>query len=127
MTVLFDKSAAVEAARTQAHPHRCRAYVKKQKIKSIPRTRKEKCQTAGQWQHLCAWRGHKTLRTFRFHSGFESFSFDLSGRHRAARLTFLTSACQRCQTISREQRLRCCRGPPQHRQTPNDQIKSFMW
>ena len=52
--VVFDKSAVVGGARTHAHLHRCPAYVKKQKIKSIPRTRKEKCQTADRWRHpLC--------------------------------------------------------------------------
>lgn len=112
--VLFDKSASVGGVRTQAHGHRCRAYVKKQKIKSIPRTRKEKCQTADQWRHLCACSARKALRICRFDSGFEPFSFDLSGRHRAPRLTSLTGTCQRCQTSERDCLQRCCRDPPRN-------------
>jgi hypothetical protein len=112
--VVFDKSAVVGGARTHAHLHRCPAYVKKQKIKSIPRTRKEKCQTADRWRHLCACSARKALRTCRFDSGFEPFSFDLSGRRRAPRLTSLTGTCQRCQTSERDCLQRCCRDPPRN-------------
>jgi hypothetical protein len=113
MTV-SDKSAAIGGGRTHAHRYRGRAHVKKQKIKSIPRTRKEKCQTADRWQHLCAWRGLKALHACQFKWCFGPFSLGLSGRHRVARLTFLTAPCQKCQTKGRDCLQRCCRDPPQH-------------
>ena len=115
--VLLDKSASVGAARTQARRHRCRAYVRKQKIKSIPRTRKEKCQTAGFGERIWALRSHQNQGAHRLKFCLGPISFCFNCRRLASRLTFLTPLCQKCQMNWRNFCRRCCRDPPRHHPT----------
>jgi hypothetical protein len=109
---LSDKFTGSRRPRTHGDRHRRRAYVKKKKNKSIPRTRKEKCQTAGQWLHLCAWRRPKALHACQFEWCFGPLWLGFTPRHDTTRLTFLTALCQKCQTSLCPRRLRCCRDPP---------------
>ena len=115
--VVFDKYAAVGGARTHAHLHRCRAYVKKQKVKSIPRTRKEKCQTAGPGECIWALRSHRTQGAYRLKLCLGPISFRFNGRRRTSHLTFLTAVCQKCQMNWRNCCRRCCRDPPRRHPT----------
>ena len=109
-----DKFTGSRRPRTHGDRHRRRAYVKKKKNKSMPRTRKEKCQTAGADRpNSVRWR-HQSHSAYRFELGLRPVSVGFSGCRNAARLTFLTAVCQKCQTISCQQQVRHCRGPPRH-------------
>jgi hypothetical protein len=123
--VASDKVTAIGQPHTHGRGQRIAAYAREKKIKSIPRTRKEKCQTAGQRQHLCAWRELKALHACQFEWGLEPVSFGFSGRHRAARLTSLTASCQNCQTNGPNCLQRCCRDPPRHPSEHQKSTQSF--
>jgi hypothetical protein len=124
--IVSDKSAVIGGARTHAHRHPCRAYVKKKKNKSLPRARKEKCQTASARRPNRPRRPHRVRRAYRFELRLGPGSFGFSGCPHAARLTFLTVPCQKCQTLWCQQKLRFCRGPPRHHPTIKQSTQIFM-
>ena len=93
-----DKS-AVNGVRFTHHVRgRLAADILNEKNLSIPRARKEKCQTRRSWCRTGGRWPRSTALLDGFHRLFTPFLCPNSNGRSAWRLTFLTPACQKCQT-----------------------------
>jgi hypothetical protein len=114
-----DNPAAIGYRRTHSYRHRPTAYKRKQENKSVPRTRKEKCQKVGHTCRIYTLRGHQAKGVWLFHRCLRPVSIAYAVGSGHLRLTLLTFTCQKCQTGRRRRIKQCtqtqaCRGPPSH-------------
>ena len=138
--IASDKFTANGRSRTRRRLRRRPASILRERIKSIPRTRKEKCQTAGCGCLIRASQRRRGTKVCQFHMRFDRFRLvnAPSAPHpRQISLTFLTAPCQRCQRIQRIQRnapdmkpqrprFPSCRGPPSHDRTIKPRFRSAL-
>jgi hypothetical protein len=126
--IMSDKSPCKGPPSVKARRARRSAQREDRKNKSIPRTRKEKCQTAGCRCRIRASQVRRDTKACQFHMLFDLFPLATAPSVPPPRLIFLTSLTdsrQRCQRIRlvdvhiKPQRLRSqsCRGPPSHHRT----------